>query len=64
MIDMPKELKEKLEWMQKNRELQEEENLRQMKKKSIQDASREKSIKDTMNYMGGGKYNKKNHKNF
>ena len=63
-MDIPKDLQEKLEWMQKNRQLQEEDSLRQMKKKSIQDASKEKSIKDTMNYMGGGKYNKKNHKNF
>ena len=63
-MDIPKDLQEKLEWMQRNRELQEESNLRQMQKKEAQDAAREKSIKDTMNYMGGGKYNKKNHKNF
>ena len=63
-MDIPKDLQEKLEWMQKNRQLQEEDSLRQMKKKSIQEASKQKSIKDTMNYMGGGKYNKKNHKNY
>ena len=64
MDNIPKDLQEKLEWMQRNRELQGESNLRQMQKKEDQDAAREKSIKDTMNYMGGGKYNKKNHKNF
>ena len=64
MDNIPKDLQEKFEWMQRNRELQEESHLRQMKKKEDQDAAREKSIKDTMNYMGGGKYNKKNHKNF
>ena len=64
MDNIPKDLQEKFEWMQRNRELQEESHLRQMKKKEDQEAAREKSIKDTMNYMGGGKYNKKNHKNF
>tara|TARA_R100000781_G_scaffold110791_1_gene76501 strand:- start:1431 stop:1622 length:192 start_codon:yes stop_codon:yes gene_type:complete len=63
-MDIPKDLQEKLEWMQKNRQLQEEDSLRQMKKKSIQEDSKQKSIRDTMNYMGGGKYNKKNHKNY
>jgi len=63
-MDIPKDLQEKLEWMQRNQEIQEKSRLREAKKREIQEDSKQKSIRDTMNYMGGGKYNKKNHKNY
>jgi hypothetical protein len=63
-MDIPKDLQEKLEWMQRNQEIQEKSRLRESKKREIQEDSKQKSIRDTMNYMGGGKYNKKNHKNY
>ena len=63
-MDIPKDLQEKLEWMQKNRELQEEAHMKQMKIKEARDLARKKHEDNTMNYMGGGKYNKKNTKNF
>ena len=64
MDGIPKELQERLEWMERNRKIQEESELLRMKREEIKEESKQKSIQETMNYMGGGKYNKNNHKNY
>ena len=64
MSDIPKDLQERLEWMRRNSELQEKTEMAKMERGRLQQETKQKGIENTMNYMGGGKYNNKNSKNY
>ena len=55
MSDIPKDLQERLEWMRRNSELQEKTDMAKWKRGRLQQETKQKSIKNTINEMGGCK---------
>jgi len=64
MPNMPDDFEEKMRFIQRNREIKEQSRMNQMKKQQEQELARQRHMENTMNYMGGGKVNKKNSKNY